>query len=117
MGEVFGKIWGKTQPIFKLPVFELHRIEAKAGYRCSTHCHNHKWNGFYVESGEMVVGIFKKDYDLKDETVLKAGDFTTVKPGEYHYFFCPVNTVAFEVYYPEMLSEDITRKDVGRKSS
>ena len=41
---------------------------------------------FYVESGKMLVRVWQKDYDLVDETILNAGDFTRVKPGVYHQF-------------------------------
>ena len=35
-------------------VLEFHRIEYKAGYKCSEHEHQFKWNGFFVESGKML---------------------------------------------------------------
>jgi hypothetical protein len=41
----------------------------------------------------------------------------TIRPGEYHYFVGKTDhgsiAVAFEIYYPEELSEDIVRENVG----
>ena len=108
-----GKVWGHTEAILQNPVVEFHRISVQAGYRCSTHKHSYKWNGFYVETGELEIHVIKNDYELTDVTVLGQGQFTTVRPNEYHYFVCTQDCVAFEIYYPELLSEDIQRQNVG----
>ena len=83
-----GKIWGQTELIHANGVLEFHRIEYKAGFKCSEHKHRYKWNGFYVESGKMLVRVWQNgDQDgLVDETILEAGDFTQVKPGKVHQF-------------------------------
>ena len=47
-----GKIWGQTELIAANGALEFHRIEYKAGYKCSEHEHKFKWNGFFVESGK-----------------------------------------------------------------
>lgn len=109
-----GKVWGETCAIMQNPLVEFHRITVNAGSRCSTHKHVHKWNGFYVESGILEIHVKKSDYDLTDVTILKAGDFCQVKPGEYHWFVCAERCVGFEIYWPEVLSDDIERLDVGR---
>jgi mannose-6-phosphate isomerase-like protein (cupin superfamily) len=54
MGIKAGKIWGATELIHANGVLEFHRIEYKAGYKCSEHAHEFKWNGFFVESGKMI---------------------------------------------------------------
>lgn len=113
MGLINGKVWGNTSALIQNSFVELHRINAKAGYRCSEHKHAHKWNAFYVISGELEIHVRKNDYELTDVTVLRAGDFTTVSPGEYHWFSCTVDCAALELYYPEGISEDIQRKSVG----
>jgi hypothetical protein len=59
------------------------------------------------------IHVSKSNYKLTDITVLRAGDFTTVRPGEFHKFVCIQDCVALELYYPEALSEDIVRKDHG----
>ena len=41
-----------------------------------------------IEEGELEIHVMKSDYDLTDIPTLKAGEFGTVKPGEFHYFVC-----------------------------
>jgi mannose-6-phosphate isomerase-like protein (cupin superfamily) len=108
-----GKVWGQTELIHANGVLEFHRIEAKAGKICSEHLHNYKWNGFFVESGKMIIRVWKNDYDLTDETILMPGDFTQVKPGEFHQFEALEDTVAFELYWAEFNHNDIERRSVG----
>lgn len=110
---ISGKIWGSTELIHANGVLEFHRIEVEAGGTCSKHKHKYKWNGFYVESGRLLVRVWKNDYDLVDETVLTAGSFTQVKPGEYHQFEALDDTVAFELYWAEFDHNDIERETVG----
>lgn len=65
-----GKVWGSTEMIHKNGVLEFHRIEFDQGFKCSEHEHKHKWNGFFVESGQMLVRSWKADQNLVDETIL-----------------------------------------------
>ena len=99
-----GKIWGQTELIHANGVLEFHRIEFKAGYKCSEHEHEFKWNGFFVESGKMIVRVWQSEdqQGLVDETILKAGDFTQVKPGMVHQFEGVEDGVAFELYCAEL---------------
>ena len=108
-----GKIWGQTELIHANGVLEFHRIEFKKGYKCSEHEHKFKWNGFFVESGSLLIRVWQKDYDLCDETVLKAGDYTKVKPGLLHQFECLEDAVAYELYWAEFPEKDICRDTVG----
>ena len=55
-----------------------------------------------------------KDYDLIDETILKPGDYTKVKPGLYHQFECIESGVAFELYWATFTHDDIVRETVGK---
>jgi len=113
MGIRLGKIWGKTECLIQTPFVEFHRIEiVKDGY-CSLHLHSFKHNAFYVIEGQLEIEVHKNDYELIDKTVIGPGEITTVKPGEYHKFHALTDVIAFEVYYPEPLSTDIQRKDVG----
>ena len=111
--EIQGKVWGRTSRIFKESNVEIHRLECKKGFRCSTHSHAHKYNLFWVESGSLKIIIYKNDYNLVDETVLKPCESTTVKPGENHRFEVLEDAVAFEIYWTELDSDDIIRKDCG----
>ena len=113
MSNIAGKVWGKTELVHANGVLEFHRIEYKKGGVCSKHIHEYKWNGFFVESGEMLVRVWQKDYDLVDETILKAGDFTKVKPGVLHQFEGLKDGVAFELYWAQFDHNDIKRETVG----
>jgi mannose-6-phosphate isomerase-like protein (cupin superfamily) len=118
MGIKAGKIWGNTELIHANGVLEFHRIEYKSGYKCSEHYHKHKWNGFFVESGKMLVRVWQTadQEGLVDETILEAGDFTQVKPGLVHQFEGIEDGVAFELYWAEFSHDDIERRTVGTKT-
>jgi mannose-6-phosphate isomerase-like protein (cupin superfamily) len=113
-----GKIWGQTELIHANGVLEFHRIEFKAGYKCSEHEHCYKWNGFFVESGKMIVRVWQdgEQEGLVDETILEAGDFTQVKPGKIHQFEGVEDGVAFELYWAEFSHNDIKRRTIGSSS-
>jgi mannose-6-phosphate isomerase-like protein (cupin superfamily) len=108
-----GKVWGQTELLEANGVLEFHRIKAKAGGVCSKHKHKFKWNGFFVESGKMIIRVWKKNYDLVDETILEPGQYTKVAPGEYHQFEAIEDTIAFELYLAEFDHNDIERESVG----
>ncbi len=63
----------------------------------------------------MIIRVWQEDQGLVDETILKAGDFTMVKPGKYHQFEGKESGVAFELYWAEFNHDDITRKTSGKK--
>jgi mannose-6-phosphate isomerase-like protein (cupin superfamily) len=114
MSQIAGKVWGQTELIFSNSALEFHRIEARANTFCSKHQHKHKWNGFFVESGQLLIRVWKNNYDLVDETTLNAGDFTAVAPGEFHQFQAIADTVAFELYWAAALDpDDIQRETLG----
>ena len=84
----------------------------------SEHKHKYKWNGFYVESGKMIVRV-RQDADPKglvDETIPNAGDYTTVKPASSQQFEGVEDGIAFELYWAEFSHDDIERRTVGTKS-
>jgi quercetin dioxygenase-like cupin family protein len=108
-----GKVWGETSLIEANSSLEFHRIEIKKGGVCSKHTHKYKWNGFYVESGKLKIRVWKNKYDLIDETILSPGQYTRVKPGEYHQFEAMEDTIAFELYWANFDHDDIERENVG----
>ena len=113
-----GKIWGKTEVLLKTPTVEVHRLTINPYSCCSLHTHQFKWNAFYVSTGKLTIETHKNDYALKDITELFPGDLMTVKPTEYHRFLTgSEGMTGIEIYYPEPLSEDIIRKDVGSKAN
>lgn len=91
---------------------ELHRIEVAAGGYCSVHHHAHKWNGFYVERGELLVKVWQPSGTL-DETRLGPSDTLRVPPGVKHQFVALTDCLAFEAYSLDPLTEDIVRESVG----
>lgn len=108
-----GKVWGKTQLIFRNGNSEVHRIETVKGGFCSKHMHEHKFNKFFVESGKFQVDVWQNDYDLVDSTIICAGESTTVKPGCYHQFISLEDSVVYEIYWVELEAHDIVRENVG----
>ena len=109
-----GKIWGTTALLESNSSLEFHRITVVKGSRCSQHLHQHKWNGFFVESGSLLIRVWRNNYDLVDETILTAGEYTRVAPGEYHQFEGLEDTVAFELYWTDSVhSDDIVRRTAG----
>ena len=115
MSRIAGKIWGQTELVHANGVLEFHRIEFKAKGTCSKHKHEFKWNGFFVESGKMIVRVWQdgEQQGLVDETRLGPGDFTQVKPGKIHQFEGVEDGVAFELYWAEFNHDDIKRRTVG----
>jgi mannose-6-phosphate isomerase-like protein (cupin superfamily) len=111
-----GKVWGVTELLEANGVLEFHRIEVNAGGVCSKHKHKYKWNGFFVERGEIIIRVWKNDYALIDETLLKAGQYTKVAPGEYHQFEAVTDSVMFELYWAEFDHDDIERETIGYKN-
>lgn len=114
---IAGKVWGTTELVERNGVLEFHRIETKAGGVCSKHMHEYKWNGFFVESGKLLIRVWQNDYDLIDETILGPGEYTKVKPGVQHQFECLEDAVAYELYWAEFPEKDIVRETVGYDGS
>lgn len=114
----YGKIWGETKPLIVSPMVQVHEIKIEPSMRCSKHLHKNKWNMFYVVDGEVEIHVEKSDYDLVDCTVLEAGESTTVKPGEKHWFQTgALGCTALEIYYLEQMGDDIFRDDHGDRLS
>ena len=113
MSNIAGKIWGSTELILANSSLEFHRIDYKKDGVCSKHKHEYKWNGFYCMSGKLKIKVWQQAYDLIDETILKPGDFTAVKPQLFHSFEGLEEGVAFELYWAEFRHNDISRESVG----
>jgi len=112
--DISGKVWGHTSRLFSKNNVELYRIWGKKGGKSSMHRHVSKISLFFVEKGKLKVVVEKNDYNLVDETILTAGQQMTIRPEEYHRFEVLENdTVAYEIYWVEIDSNDIQRKDCG----
>lgn len=110
---ITGKVWGWTSCLLQTPFIEVHRISVNPGTFCSIHKHEHKWNMFFCLSGSLAIKVKKNDYDLIDTTIIHEDEWTTVKPGESHWFETIDGAEALEIYYLEPLSDDIVRESVG----
>ena len=81
-----GKVWGTTELLEANSSLEFHRIEFKRNVCCSQHQHQTKYNGFFVESGRMMIKVWPDFDDLHtyDTTFLSNGDFMKVEdfPGD-----------------------------------
>ena len=75
-----GKVWGDTVEIFNKNNVSINRLNVKEGSCCSKHCHQYKYNTFFVESGKILIQEWKNEYDLIDETILSNGETCVVPP-------------------------------------
>ena len=110
-----GKIWGKTTQIEANGSLEFHRIEFKKDFQCSEHYHSTKSNGFFVESGQMMIKTWPENTQVVDTTILKAGDYMEVPAGVWHQFVGITDGIAFELYWSEFDKEDIVRRSRGSR--
>lgn len=108
-----GKVWGETSPLLETKLFEMHKIIFSNGHKCSEHKHKTKFNAFLCLKGLLLVRVWKNDYDLVDETVLSSGQMTIVKPGEFHQFEALSDGEAIELYWSELDTNDIERRNTG----
>ena len=106
------KIWGLTEKLFSKNNVEIHRIEINKGGYCSKHLHKSKYNIFYVESGEIEVHLINKN-GIVDKTILTTGEISNVAPGAIHMFRGNRDSVAYEIYYSELNTDDIERFSTG----
>ena len=109
----FSKVWGLTEKLFSKNNVSIHRIEIDKGGYCSQHIHRSKYNMFYVECGKIEVQVFNGD--LVDKTVLSTGELTSVPPEKMHMFVGLEDSVVYEIYYTDLVEDDIDRFTVGGK--
>ena len=108
-----GKVWGETARIFAGNNVEIHRITGNKGGNSSKHCHLHKFNMFFCESGELKITEWKEDSGTVDETILKTRESCVVPPGSYHKFDVIEDCIAYEIYWVTLDESDISREDHG----
>ena len=103
------KAWGFTQEIFNKNNVSIHRININKNGTCSRHYHNYKNNIFFIESGMILLQIWRKHLEKPEELILKTGEQFTVSPNIEHRFIALENTIAYEIYYVELQDDDIIR--------
>lgn len=102
------KEWGNTNRVFGNDIFEMHRIEVKKHFSCSKHYHKYKNNIFYVEKGSLLIEKWEKE--KLEKFILTPGDSLEIKNFVFHRFTGLEDSIAFEVYYFSIESEDIVRE-------
>ncbi len=116
-GPVQGKDWGTTRCIFCLNGVEIWELHTNAGWRCSEHYHDIKWNRFHVISGKIAVVVYQDDLAgedaQRDVTILSPGMCTDVPPMKWHYFAVLEDSVVLEAYWTVLSETDINRRDKG----
>jgi quercetin dioxygenase-like cupin family protein len=103
----FGKKWGFTSEIFTNNSVSVHRIKALKGNVCSKHCHQYKYNMFFVESGNIIV--YRWENHNKIGTSLEPGQTITIAPNIYHQFEAIEDSIVYEIYYIKLEDTDIIR--------
>ena len=101
------KIWGRGRKIISKETFEINRIKIVEGGYCSEHKHQYKYNGFYVESGQLKITTWNND--LVQHVILFSGDYLQVEPNVLHKFDAVTDVVCYEIYWVQMLENDIQR--------
>ena len=102
------KTWGEKTLLKKNDLCEISLLELLPQKRCSWHCHNTKFNLFYVVDG--MINIKTEDGIAK---VRKGQNFTT-RPGEKHEFQTEdLEATVIEIMYVQYDAEDINRENVG----
>lgn len=94
------KIWGSVKHLFDGPV-AMSSLQVEAGSFCSLHRHLHRWNHFFVISGEITIVLYNGDMTVSRRVVLKAHQSYTVKPGMLHKFEVGESGRVVEVYWTE----------------
>jgi len=103
------KCWGERWSVYKDTTLEICVLILQAGFRCSYHYHEHKYNKFVVISGRLSLKTQDGSYSIE------AGQEFTVNPLEMHEFQVREPTVVIEVMYVKYDENDIIRKIEGGK--
>jgi len=101
------KLWGTSEEISN----NFYKICIEKNGFSSMHCHEKKYNLFYIESGYLTI-----KFQDKPEIILCPGQKLTIEPGVYHRFFANTPVEAYELYWetPDTSSKsDIIRLDEG----
>lgn len=105
------KVWGSSIEIHNNKISRTTVLRIKKGGTCSLHFHQHRYNAFYVVSGEVVIR-WSPSSNSKNrfELYLRPGnDPTFLAPGEIHEFAAIEDSVVVEVDYADATDGDIVR--------
>lgn len=112
---VLKKNWGYVRTVHFGPHAQIDFLEIEAGGFSSKHCHQTKFNEFFLVSGRMLIHFYKSRSDATSRTqLLLPGSKLIVPPNIWHRFEAPERCVLIETYWSETLNpEDIVRVDQG----
>jgi len=113
------KEWGFLDRIFSCDSVHVDRLSIDLGGLSSGgnfHRHRHKFNKFYVESGQLVIWAEsfnnKYKYILGDECKSRE---VTIYPNNLHRFEALTNCIVWEIYWTICNKEDIIRYSFNEK--
>jgi len=102
------KTWGDKWNIWCNDTAEVSVLDLNAKRRCSWHCHQAKYNLFFVLEGMLFI---KTDDGIAK---VKQGQVFTTKPGEWHEFQThELPAKIIEVMYVQYEPGDIEREKLG----
>jgi mannose-6-phosphate isomerase-like protein (cupin superfamily) len=116
------KSWGLNYPVFKNSNFELHHASIAEGGYSSCHCHQHKYNLFYVICGKLFIHFYSSEDKASHNSIahtvmLEPGERLIVPPKVWHRFQTVEHSGVvdlIEAYWTSTVDpDDITRKDIG----
>ena len=107
-----GKSWGYTTDFFRNAMVSAYHLEVRKGGYCSEHKHDHKYNSFYVVSGELEITIWREG-EKPDVTIIGPGQSTAVSPGFWHKFKGITSVHCIEIYQVLLIDPDIKRRTEG----
>ena len=90
------KYWGHMTTIFEDNVHSVKRIFMKAGSQSSMEFHVKKKEMYYIESGQLKVGV-RIGRAQNKSVLLEKGDVFHIEPGLMHMRIAPVDCVIIEV--------------------
>lgn len=115
------KCWGRVQHV-EHPYTIVSILEVEKGFRCSRHCHEHRFNSFRVVTGSLLIEIFNDDGTPSHQVrpiLIRTGEEVTIEPTIYHRFEVREPGIIVETYWtvdgtiPSI--DDIVRLDEGGK--
>lgn len=110
------KVWGEvTHSLTPDAMTSILRVNA--GFRCSSHCHVHRWNQFQVIHGKIRILVGKKSpldtFVETYQTILGPNMMVQISPGDYHRFEVIESGVIVETYWT-MPGQDLSMHDIVR---
>lgn len=102
------KLWGTSEEISN----NFFKIKIEENGYSSMHCHEKKYNLFYIESGYLTI-----EFKDKPNLILCPGSSLTIEPNVFHRFRANTKVTAYELYWENNDSLnpklDIIRLDEG----